>query len=156
MTELHSERLCEPLPVFCLGCGPMSSAYPLSVDESHATLRLQGQFLVSAMTRGLGALRGRRRSASRPSVRPPRGGGASAPPGSPRRLQPVTAVRPQAGTAWQIHLLHVAGLLIITPLLPLLLLARLMPGRANRYTDENIFAEANRSVLTAIDYALMA
>lgn len=154
MTETHIESPRETLPVFCLGCGPMSSVYPLPVEESRATFQLIGQILASFLAHMATALRGSPRAASSPGRERARGASLGGPPGMPRRPQ-KPARRSATGSAWQFHLLHAVGLLIVIPLLPLLLITRLIPGQAKRNYNETIFAEANRSVLTAIDYALM-
>ncbi len=156
MTETHIESPRETLPVFCLGCGPMSSVYQLPVEESRATFQLIGQILASWLAHMATALRGSPRAPSRPALELARGAATKGSPGTPQRPQkPVRAGRSATGSAWQFHLLHAVGLLIVIPLLPLLLITRLIPGQAKRNYNENIFAEANRSVLTAIDYALM-
>jgi len=53
----------------------------------------------------------------------------------------------------EFRLLHVVGFLLT---LPVFALARLIPGRRGQRPDENVFAETNRSVLTALGIAFMA
>lgn len=155
MTETHIESPRHTLPDFCLGCGPMSSVYPLSVEESQATFQLIGQILATWLAQMATALRGSPRAASSPGCEEARGASVGGQPGTPHRPKPLRARRASTGSAWQLRLLHAVGLLIVIPLLPLLLITRLIPGQAKRNHNETIFAEANRSVLTAIDYALM-
>lgn len=155
MTETHIESSREAPPVFCLGCGPMSSVYAFPVEESRATFQLIGQTLATWLAHMATALRGSPRASSSPGVARARGVTVGGPPGRRHPPKPVRARRTSTGSAWQFHLLHAVGLLIVIPLLPLLLITRLIPGQAKRNYNETIFAEANRSVLTVIDYALM-
>lgn len=155
MTETHIESPRETLPVFCLGCGPMSSVYSLHVEESRATFQLIGQTVATWLAHMATARRGSPGAPSRPKVARARGVTVGGPPGPRHPPVPVRSRRASAGSAWQFHLLHAVGLLIVIPLLPLLLITRLIPGQAKRNGNETIFAEANRSIITAIDYALM-
>ena len=51
------------------------------------------------------------------------------------------------------RLLHLVGFALT---LPVFAMARLIPGRRGQRPDENVFAETNRSVLTALGIAFMA
>lgn len=53
----------------------------------------------------------------------------------------------------EFRLLHVVGFALT---LPVFAMARLIPGRRRQRRDENVFAETNRSVLTALGIAFMA
>ena len=53
----------------------------------------------------------------------------------------------------QFRLLHLVGFVLT---LPVFALVRLIPGRRGQRRDESVFAETNRSVLTALGIAFMA
>ncbi|MGZ6034156.1 MAG: hypothetical protein ACXWLG_01860 [Myxococcaceae bacterium] len=66
------------------------------------------------------------------------------------RVAPLTRT---ARVPLDFRLLHIAGFALT---LPVFALARLIPGRRGQRRDENVFAETNRSVLTALGIAFMA
>lgn len=80
---------------------------------------------------------------------------------SSAKKAPLTALVPaEAGhrtahralrSTWSFRLLYAAGLALT---LPMVSASRLLPGRW--HSDENVFVEANRAVLTALGFAFMA